>query len=253
MQKDLLREIMSYINLYLRNGLEAALRIVCDYHNPRSIIDIGSGGDNHKRFFSFFCEQVFTNDFNEDLNNLNFPGDFMEIDFGREFSVVYCSNVLEHARNVGNFIEKLFAICEDDGIVSIIVPRPHLNRLLSGHITTWSTGTLVYNIICAGFDCSDAQVLDGEYEKGIIVRKKPIRDLSFVRRSGVVGSVNNLAKFFPWKGIRHRGPGLLPSIRWPEQYNLPKTGKFDKLGLSYISGITYLVDDGGTIVIPQPH
>ena len=238
------------IDLKLRNGLEAALRVVSDIADIRSLIDVGSGGDYHKRFFSYFVDEVYTNDFDVSLSSQNYPGDFMEINFNRQFHVVYCSNVLEHSRNVGLFIEKLFSICEDDGFVAIMVPRPHLHRLLSGHITTWSTSTLVYNIVVAGFDCSEAKVLDGEYEKAIIVKKKPINDPSFVYRSGVIGDVIDLAKFFPWP-VRHKGNGLLPSVNWPTSYRLPRTGKFDGLRLQYLSGATYSVDDGGIVSVPQ--
>lgn len=240
-----------HLSLFLRNGVEAALRLACDLQRFDSLIDVGSGGDNHQRFFEQFCDNVFTNDFDEKLSNQNFPGDFIQIDFPRKFQIVYASNVLEHARNVGMFIEKLFSICEDDGYVAIMVPRPHLNRLLSGHITTWSTSTLVYNIVTAGYDCSEAMVCNGVYEKSIIVKKRPIRDdPDFVYRSGVVDDVGKLAKFFPWP-VSHKGPGILPSVNWSDIYTLPKTGKFESLSLKYLSGTIYKINDGGTVRIPH--
>lgn len=237
--------------LFIRNGLEAALRVASDLKRFDSLIDVGSGGDNHKRFFQKFCDNVYTNDFDETLEGQNYPGDFMQIEFDRKFQVVYASNVLEHSRNVGLFIEKLFAICEDDGWVSIMVPRPHLNRLLSGHITTWTTSTLIYNIVMCGFDCSNAKVCNGVYEKSVLVQKRPIKnDPDFVYRSGVVDDVGKLAKFFPWP-VSHKGAGILPSVHWPETYSLPKTGKFEALELSYLSGQKFRVQDGGTISFPQ--
>lgn len=238
--------------LFIRNGLEAALRIAADLKRFKSLIDVGSGGDHHKRFFQKFCDNVYTNDFDEKLEGQNYPGDFMQIKFDRKFQVVYASNVLEHSRNVGMFIEKLFSICEDDGYVAIMVPRPHLNKLLSGHITTWTTSTLIYNIVMCGFDCSQAKVCNGVYEKSVIVQKRPIpqKDPDFVYRSGVVDDVGKLAKFFPW-AVSHKGRGILPSVRWPNTYTLPRTKKFDKLALSYLSGQTFEVKDGGTITIPQ--
>lgn len=239
------------LSLFIRNGIEAALRLATDLRRFDSLIDVGSGGDNHKRFFELFCDNVFTNDFDESLAGQNFPGDFMQIDFGRKFKVVYASNVLEHSRNVGMFIEKLFDICEDDGYVAIMVPRPHLNRLLSGHITTWSTGTLVYNIVAAGYDCSEAQVCNGVYEKSIIVQKRPIaNDPDFVYRSGVIDDVGKLSKFFPWP-VSHKGAGILPSVNWSSSYVLPRTRKFDSLTLRYLSGDTFTIKDGGTVEIPQ--
>jgi len=210
------------LDLVIRNGIEAALRVVCDIKNPKSLIDVGAGGDHHH-----------------------------VIDFKRKFQIVYASNVLEHSRNVGNFIEKLFDICEDDGYVAIMVPRPHLNRLLSGHITTWSTATLVYNIVAAGYDCSQAKVCNGVMEKSILVQKRPIRnDPAFVYRTGVVDDVTQQSKFFPWD-VRHKGAGWLPSVNWGTTYKLPKTRKFDVLSMKYLTGQTYTVKDGGTLDIPQ--
>lgn len=240
-----------HLSLNTRNGIEAALRLASDTKNFESLIDVGSGGDNHQRFFQQYCDDVFTNDFDESLKGQNYPGDFMQINFERKFQVVYASNVVEHSRNVGAFIEKLFSICEDDGFVAIMVPRPHLNKLLSGHITTWSTSTLIYNIVAAGFDCSQAKVCNGVYEKSVIVQKRPIaNDPDFVYRTSVVDDVGKLSKFFPWP-VTHRGAGILPSVNWPESYVLPKTGKFEAMSLRYLSGTTYSVADGGTIYIPQ--
>lgn len=237
------------LSLFIRNGLEAALRVAADLRGYDSLIDVGSGGDNHKRFFEQFFPSVFTNDFDERLEGQNYPGDFIQIDFDRKFDVVYASNVLEHSRNVGMFIEKLFEICEEDGYVAIMVPRPHLNRLMSGHITTWTTSTLVYNIVACGYDCSEAMVCNGKYEKSVIVRKRSIRNQpEFVYRSGVVDDVGKLSHFFPWD-VSHKGAGILPSVNWNESYRLPKTGKFDVMELSYLSGHTYKVEDGGSVTI----
>lgn len=158
------------IQLNIRNGIECALRLISDY-KINSLIDVGAGGTDHKFLFAMYLlGGVYTNDI-KGKGQYNYPGDFMHIDFDRKFHVVYASNILEHMKNPGMFIEKIFNICEDDGYVAIVVPRPHLNRLLSGHINSYTPATLLYNIVTSGYDCSDARICNGVYEKSIIVKK----------------------------------------------------------------------------------
>ncbi|WP_406852580.1 methyltransferase domain-containing protein [Brevundimonas sp. BH3] len=237
-------------NINLRNGLEAACRIACDGKNHRSIIDVGSGGEHHKNFFRLFFDEVYTNDFDDRLTGQNYPGDFMKVDFDRKFQYVYCSNVLEHIRNQGKFIEKLFSICEDDGYVCIIVPRAHLNKLLSGHISTWSLATLVYSIVVSGFDCSDAIICNGKFEKSIIVPNKKIPSNEFTVESGVVGDVGNLNKYFPFEAI-HKGSALVDSVGWPEIYNFPLSNKYKEITGKYLSSETYRILPGTQFVWKQ--
>ncbi|GAA0381456.1 hypothetical protein GCM10009093_05550 [Brevundimonas terrae] len=233
-------------NIELRNGLEAALRIVSDGNDHRSIIDVGSGGNQHKAFFELFFDEVYTNDFNNTLIGQNYPGDFMHINFEKKFQYVYCSNVIEHIRNQGDFIEKLFDICEDDGYVCIIVPRPHLNKLLSGHISTWSLATLVYSVVVSGYDCSEARLCNGKFEKSILVPKRPIKSKDFTVATGIVGDIEMLSKYFPFKAA-HKGSALIDSIGWSECYQIPPSTKFKEVRGKYISAEEYRIVPNGTI------
>jgi|GEM_PF-3733977 len=227
-------------NIDLRNGLEAALKIICDGNEHKSIIDVGSGGNHHKNFFNLFFKEVFTNDFNDTLEDQNYPGDFMEINFDRKFQYVYCSNVLEHIRNQGSFIEKLFDTCEDDGYVCIIVPRPHLNKLLSGHISTWSLATLLYSIVVSGYDCSEAIICNGQFEKSVLVKKRRIPLEQFKVASGVVGDVGNLNKYFPFNAV-HKGSALIDSVGWPSVYKIPSSNNFTEIKGKYLSSKEYRI------------
>ena len=58
----------------------------------------------------------------------------------------------------------------DNGILAIVVPTYERERLVHGHVTSWSISLLCYNLIMAGFDCSGAVVLDS-YELSLIVKK----------------------------------------------------------------------------------
>lgn len=237
------------MHLNIRNGIECALRLIADY-KINSLIDVGAGGTDHKFLFTMYGGgEVYTNDI-KGKGQYNYPGDFMHIDFDRKFHIVYASNIIEHMKNTGMFIEKLFNICDDDGYVAIVVPRPHLNRLLSGHINIYTPVTLLYNIVTSGYDCSDARVCNGVYEKSIIVKKQPIRDKNFTYRTGVVDGVNTISKYFPWK-VSHKCNALLPSVKWPTTYKLPKTGKFDEMSLAYLSGEVFTIQDGGSLSIEQ--
>ena len=43
--------------------------------------------------------------------------DFLKYNFDRKFDIVFCSHVIEHQRNVGNFLDKIYDILSDDGVL----------------------------------------------------------------------------------------------------------------------------------------
>jgi len=118
-----------------------------------------------------FGKEAYSTDLYEDAD---YKGDFLGYEFNRKFDAVFCSHVLEHQRNVGLFIEKIYDVLADDGILAIAVPCHDRKILLGGHITSWNAGLLVYNLILGGFDCAGAHIFQGA-DLNLVVRKKPAR------------------------------------------------------------------------------
>lgn len=201
------------------------LRLISSYEF-NSVLDIGSGEGEHKRFMEYFGKDVFSVDIQR---NADYVGDFMEVEFDRKFDCIWCSHVLEHQRNVGLFLDKMYDLLDEDGVLAITVPYHPRERLISGHITSWSIPLLCYNLIMAGFDCSEAKVM-AAFEVALIVRKKEAVH-SEARNTSAQGADNvepfcEITKFFPFKAGQGATITGTAVINWgnPLEYDLPNIG-----------------------------
>ncbi len=203
-------------------ALHCILRLLSNYEF-KSVLDIGSGEGEHKKFLQLFGKNVFSVDI---LKNADYVGAFLEIDFDRKFDVVWCSHVLEHQRNTGIFLDKIYDVLKENGILAITVPIHPRERLISGHLSSWSAPLLCYNLIMTGFNCNKAEILS-TYELSLIVRKEHANHKE-LRKSSAHGAdagveFIDIAKYFPFpakQGLEFCGPGQL---NWenPTQYLLP--------------------------------
>jgi SAM-dependent methyltransferase len=204
-------------------GSYAALRLVSSYEFE-TVLDIGSGAGEHKRFFEFLGKKVFSVDI---VKSADYVGDFLEIELDKKFDVVWCSHVLEHQRNIGIFLDKIFDVLADDGILAISVPIHPRERLISGHLSSWSIPLLCYNLIMAGFNCRDAKIFS-LFELSLIVRKD-LAQHKELRKSSAHGAdagyeFQDIAEYFPFKpnqGTEIKGTG---EINWgnPMEYIISK-------------------------------
>lgn len=204
-------------------GAHAILEMLCK-NQFRTVLDIGSGEGEHKRFFEYFGKNVFSVDI---VKSADYVGDFMQVDFDRKFDAVWCSHVLEHQRNVGLFLDKVFDVLIENGVLTIVVPIHPRESLISGHITSWSVPLLCYNLIMAGFDCSEAKILS-TYELAIIVKKR-LADHSELRNSSAHGAdagheFDNLKRYFPFEAKQGKTIGGTGAINWDKLlvYTLPR-------------------------------
>ena len=97
----------------------------------------------------------------------------LDLDFDQEFDVVWASHVLEHMPNANHFLKLLKSALKPNGFLAITVP-PLKHRIVGGHISLWNAGLLLYNLVLAGFDCSEAKILKYEGNISILLRKKEI-------------------------------------------------------------------------------
>ena len=79
--------------------------------------------------------------------------------------------ILEHQLNVNLFLEKIKNLLVSDGILAIVVPIRKPN-IVGGHLTLWNLGLLLYNLVIAGFDCSEASCITYDYNKLLLGKKK---------------------------------------------------------------------------------
>ena len=98
-----------------------AVALLLNEYEFRTVLDVGCGTQEHARVFRAFDKQVTTIDpvFPADI-----AGDFLDVNIEGEFDVVFCSHVLEHQRNIGVFLDKLFDIMRDGAILPAISVPP---------------------------------------------------------------------------------------------------------------------------------
>jgi len=173
---------------------------------PRRVLDIGSGRGEH----AIIMREAGLTVTGIDLGyEPDIRGDYMAVECGL-YDAIWCSHVLEHCPNMGEFLAKVRRDLESGGLLGITVP-PLRHRLVGGHINLFTEGTLVYNLILAGFDCAKARVGVYGYNISVLVRHVPAGlpdDLAYDK-----GDIERLAKFFPWP-VHQAIDGRLGSVRW---------------------------------------
>ena len=151
-------------------GNDAIEKLVRDYEFT-TVLDIGCGAGEHARFLIEHGKTVTTldaghyHDFQPD-----FVGLYEEITFSQKFDCIWLCHVLEHIRNPGLFLDKIFDDLVDGGILAVTVP-PLKHNIVSGHINLFNPGILAYHLIQAGFNCSNAAVKVYGYNISIIAQK----------------------------------------------------------------------------------
>lgn len=166
---------------------------------PKSkILDIGAGKEQmHTRWFSNKRHICHTCDF---FPKSTYEGDFNTLDIPSDtYDVVWASHVLEHQLNVNSFLTKCHDVLKVGGLVAVTVP-PRTTYTAGGHVTQWNPGMLIYNLVLAGFDCSNAHIKQYEYNQSVIAYKNPFTMPKLRYDSGDLGILN---KWLP-KGLEYK-------------------------------------------------
>lgn len=143
---------------------EKSLEAVCDARDVSRVLDLGSRAGEHAKRLRAAGKKVTAISLEE--------GDYLTKRYRKKFDAILCSHVLEHQRNPGLFLDKVYRDLREGGLLSITVP-PVKNGLIGGHYTVWTLDTLVYQLVLAGFDCSRADCFRQGYNLSVVVRKVP--------------------------------------------------------------------------------
>jgi len=175
------------------------------------VLDIGCGGGGHAAAMRAAGLRVTTLDVLGDIEpRPDMVGDFLALEMPGPFDVVWASHVLEHQRNPGLFLDKVFRDTREGGLVAVTVP-PLKHEIVGGHLSLWNAGLLLYHLVLAGFDCREASVKEYGYNVSVVVEKRAAALPPLVSGDP---DIERLAQFFPvpvWHGFH----GRLEAVRWP--------------------------------------
>ena len=191
---------MSYAR-YLFGG-QALMRLLHQYGDVRTVLDVGSGVGQHADVMREHGKEVTTISM---IPPADVVGDFMQHEFPI-FDAIWASHVLEHQLDVNAFLKKCYRTLKPDGVFAVTVP-PLKHEVVGGHLNLFNSGTLLYNLILAGFDCSRARVspcyvagpMNFPYNLSVIVRKKeavlPALEMDH-------GDIERIAQYFPFRAYQ---------------------------------------------------
>ena len=148
--------------------------LVAERHNIGSkyvtCLDIGCGDGVHSDIMKHAGLKVTGVDKYSYAADFNM--DFMSYTKARQmdFDVVFCSHVIEHQRNVGKFLDRIYDVLSDDGVLIISAPNHPAENLIEGHINSFIFPLFLQQLIHAGFDCKNGKYLSS-IENSFIVSK----------------------------------------------------------------------------------
>ena len=192
---------------------DKALKHLIENYRFETVLDVGSGKGLQAEYMRALGKKVITLDINPERH----ADITVEVFYHRShlsYDCVWCSHVLEHQKNVNKFLESLRMFLFDGGILAITVP-PAKDEIVGGHLTIWNAGLLLYNLVMAGFDCREADVMTYENNISAILEKKAITE--DVSLNHAKGDIDKLVPYLPpcmSEGVNGKLPDLRKGQLW---------------------------------------
>lgn len=86
--------------------------------------------------------------------------------------MLWTSMTIEHCPNVGLFFEACRKALKPNGVLAIVAPTDRNDIMIDGHLNFWTPAHLIYNLVVAGWDCSEAKWYTKDRDIGLLVRRK---------------------------------------------------------------------------------
>lgn len=168
-----------------------------------SVLDIGCGQGLHSEIFLKNGKAVTAIDYGDsiyfkrrkkDSKISLIVEDINKFESTQQWDCVWCAHVLEHQLNPHNFLKKIHSLIKENGILAITVP-PLEELIVGGYVSVWNAGLLLYHLVLAGFDCSNAHIKKYGYNLSVILEKHSINVLNNI--SYDAGDIKKIRKFLP--------------------------------------------------------
>ncbi len=134
------------------------------------VLDIGGALGKHCeiiRKYGFVVDSI-----DKYEKDAEFVGDFNQYNFKKKYDMIHCSHVIEHQRNQGIFLDKIYDLLKDDGDLVISGPKHPAERFVEGHISSTILPIFLQILIYAGFDCRNGKIMSiAGIENSFIVKK----------------------------------------------------------------------------------
>jgi len=186
-----------------------ALAFIAETESINTVLDVGSGAGLHADYLRGNGKAVETVSF---IPPADYVGDFMQLDIAERFDCVWASHVLEHQLDANAFLRKCKSNLKPGGVFAVTVP-PMKPFIVGGHVSLWNAGLLLYNLIMAGFDCSQAKVKTYGYNISVIVQNGDVPQEVFDSLHRDTGDIEKLADYFPMP-VAQGFNGHIQAVNW---------------------------------------
>jgi len=149
----------------------------------KTALDIGSGDGIQAQVMRHAGLKV--SELDKYNKNTEYQVDFISYNFDRKFDVIFCSHVIEHQRNVGLFLDKIYDLLSENGVLLISAPKHKAELLIEGHLNCFFTTYFIQHLTHAGFDIENGKYMScGPIENSAIVKKAQNFDLTEREEAG---------------------------------------------------------------------
>lgn len=169
-----------------------AIKKLLSSYSFTTVLDIGCGTGEHTKIFREHNKVVTSIDIKPKTESI-IVADYMKCKFNQQ-DCIWCCHVLEHQLNVNMFLKKIHKELKEDGILAVTVP-PIKHQIVGGHVSLWNAGLLMYNLVLAGFDCSEIAIKAYGYDISALLKKKTIELPDNLNYDN--GDLERLSEFFP--------------------------------------------------------
>lgn len=188
---------------------EAVEWLINHHDDYCTVLDVGCGEGLQGRFFADYGFEV-TGLTMSSQNGyagecLREPSRVIKKDFfhyeGNCYDVVWASHILEHIPVPDDFLRHVRKVLRPEGCLALTVPNDERN-ISNSHVHTFNAGRLLRYLLCAGFDCYNAQILAYGFNLSIIIPHvsyiEEELDVEAAQTSANIhGSANNMFNYLP--------------------------------------------------------